>query len=245
MPGVHEPKHSFVERRRPLMTARWSNPLLLTFRAPAELLRPLVHPNLALDEREGQCHVSVVAFEFQDTRLRGRRIPGFVNFSQLNLRTYVRLGNWRGVIHLREYVPSRMVAVVARLKFNEPYHLLDIATHTQSSGDALHVRHAWHDQDTEQFIEITASQASSMPPEDGSVYHFTEHRWGYGTTRSGDVVRYRVEHPHWAIREIRSMTYRMDFGTLFGEEWSILNGTAPDQVTMAVGSAVQMFPPGR
>lgn len=245
MPDALDNQRAFVERRRPLMTARWSNPILLTYRVPADLLGRYVHPDLSLDRWRDHCHVSVVAFEFQDTRLRGRRVPGYVNFSQLNLRTYVRQGDERGVMYLREFVPSKVVAVVARLRFNEPYRTLDISSKTQSIGDALHVEHRWHQQDVDQYIEVTASQTSVIPPEDGSVYHFTEHRWGYGSSRSGGLVRYRVEHPVWAIREIRSVAHRIDFASLFGADLSVLNDHDPVQVTLAVGSAVQMYPPGR
>jgi hypothetical protein len=146
---------------------------------------------------------------------------------------------------MREFVPSKVVAVIARLRFNEPYRTLDIASQTRSTGDALHIEHRWRRHGIDQYIEVTASQASVIPPEDGSVYHFTEHHWGFGSTRSGALVGYRVEHPVWAIREIRSITHHIDFASLFGADWSVLNDHEPARITLAVGSAVQMYPPGR
>lgn len=235
----------FVERRRPFMTARWSNPLLLTYRAPTPLLRRLTHPHLELDEWEGHTHVSLVAFEFQDTRIRGRRVPGFINFSQLNLRTYVRQGDRRGVTYIKEYVPSRVIAVIARLRFNEPYHRLDIASQTEGAGEELKIEHHWHHGGTDQYVQATATQASLMPPDDGSVYHFTEHRWGFGSSRGGALIPYRVEHPVWAVRTLRSIDYRVDFESLYGPDWAFLSNQEPVRTTLAVGSAVQMFPPGR
>lgn len=245
MPDAFENERAFVERRRPFMTARWSNPILLTYRVSPDLLRSYIHPDLTPDPWQGHCHVSVVAFEFQDTRLRGRRVPGFVNFSQLNLRTYVRQGDQRGVTYIKEFVANKVVAVIARLRFNEPYRTLDITSTTRSAGDALHIEHRWRHHDVDQCIEVTASQASVIPPDDGSVYHFTEHRWGYGSTRSGNLVRYRVEHPVWAIREIRSVVHNIDFASLFGADWGGLNDHEPVRVTLAVGSSVQLYPPGR
>ena len=250
-PGVRrvsdpaEAGHPFVERRRPFMTARWSNPILLTYRAPTSLLQRAVHAQLELDEWEGHSHVSLVAFDFQDTRLRGRRVPGFVNFSQLNLRTYVRQGDRRGVTYLREYVPSRVIAVIARLRFNEPYHTLNIASQTSGVGDELHIEHRWTHGGVDQYITVTATQTSVIPPDDGSVYHFTEHRWGFGSNRGGALIPYRVEHPVWAVRTIRSLDYRVDFASLYGPDWAFLSDQEPVRTTLAVGSAVQMFPPGR
>ena len=247
VPDAFENDRGFIERRRPFMTARWSNPILLTYRVPPELVRRHIHPDLSLDSWQGHCHVSVVDFEYHDTRLRGRRLPGFVNFSQLNLRTYVRQGDQRGVTYMREFVPSNVVAVIARLRFNEPYRTLDIASQMRSTGDALHIEHRWRRHGIDQYIEVTASQASVIPPEDGSVYHYYRAPlgiWFYPLRRSRRIPRgaSRVGHQGG---EIRSITHHINFASLFGADWSVLNDHEPVRITLAVGSAVQMYPPGR
>lgn len=187
--------------------------------------------------------MSLVAFEFQDTRLRGRRIPGFVDFPELNLRTYVRQGDHRGVTYIREYVGSKVVAAIARLRFNEPYRMLDISSSTVGAGDAIGIEHRWRIGGTDQSLCVVGSQESVVPREDG--HGFTDHRQGFGVNRKGGVVGYRIEHPTWALREIRSLEYVIDFEALFGPAWAFLNDTSPVQNTLAVGSAVQMFTPGR
>lgn len=208
-------------------------------------MRPLIHPELELDEWEGHAHVSVVAFDFQDTRLRGRRIPGFINFPELNLRTYVRQAGSLGVSFIREYVPSRTVATIARLRYNEPYSTLNIRSRTLGAGDELKVEHTWEKGGAKQHVTVTASQASAIPPTDGPVCHFTEHRWGFGSNRRGQLVTYRVEHPAWAVRDIRTLDYAIDFRSLYGPEWAFLDGEQPSRATLAVGSHIQVFPPGR
>ena len=49
----------------PFLTARWHNLFLATYRVPPALLEP----GLSLDLRGGSAFVSVVAFEFLDTRV--------------------------------------------------------------------------------------------------------------------------------------------------------------------------------
>ncbi len=235
----------FVERRRPFLSARWSNVSLLTYRVPADLLEPYVHPDLVLDRWDGEALVSLVAFDFHDTRLRGRRIPGYVNFPEINLRTYVRHGDRRGVTFLREFVPSRVVAAVARWRYNEPYRALPMHSRTVGTATGLVVEHRWRWSGRSYHLRITASQTSSLPSEDSLAHFLKEHRWGFGRTRQGVLQHYRVEHPVWALRNIRAVDFEVDFGALYGADWGFLNDEAPISALLAVGSAVAVYPPGR
>ena len=75
------------------LTARWSNLCLFTYAVPPALLRSRVPPGLELDRREGlegEAFVSLVAFDFLETRVLGVPWPGFREFPEINLRFYVR-----------------------------------------------------------------------------------------------------------------------------------------------------------
>src|SRR4051812_15030028 len=111
----------------PFLTARWEHLCLFTYSVPPALLEPRLPRGLVLDTRDGQAFVSLVAFAFHDTRVFGIPGPGYRRFSELNLRTYVRHGERRGVIFLREYVPLRLVAWVARTIYNEPYRIAPLS----------------------------------------------------------------------------------------------------------------------
>src|SRR5215831_17753645 len=97
----------------PFLTARWSNLFLATYAVPPSLLWKRLPPGLELDMRDGQAFVSLVAFDFHDTRVLGIPWPGYRNFPELNLRFYVRHGADRGVMFVREFVAQRLVAWVA------------------------------------------------------------------------------------------------------------------------------------
>src|SRR5262249_61064257 len=88
---------------------------------PDAVLTSRLPPGLALDRWEGRAFVSLVAFDFQDTRVRGVAWPGLTRFPEVNLRFYVRAGDSRGVVFVRELVPRRVVALAARLICNAPY----------------------------------------------------------------------------------------------------------------------------
>ena len=112
--------------RRPFLTARWENLLLLNYECPADLLEPLVPRGTALDDWEGTPLVSLVGFMFRDTRVHGIAFPGHRTFEEVNLRFYVRRESEdgdvrRAVVFVRELVPRRIISNVARILYNEPY----------------------------------------------------------------------------------------------------------------------------
>lgn len=91
---------------------------MLNFAVDPALLKPLVPAGTELDFYQGETFVSVVGFLFLATRVRGLSVPFHRNFEEVNLRFYVRApsadGRRRGVVFVRELVPRRAIALVAR-----------------------------------------------------------------------------------------------------------------------------------
>ena len=110
---------------RSFLTAEWRHLAMLNFAVDPKLLEPLIPPGTELDFHDGETFVSVVGFMFLRTRLVGLPIPFHRNFEEVNLRFYVRRrapeGWRRGVVFVRELVPRRAIAFVARVFYDEPY----------------------------------------------------------------------------------------------------------------------------
>src|SRR5579859_5585269 len=120
----------------PFLSANWHNLFLATYAVPPSLLEKRLPPGTELDTRDGHSFVSAVAFQFLDTRVLGIPWPGYRDFAELNLRFYVRHGGERGVVFIREFVPQRLVAWLARVLYNEPY-LAAAVTSRVEDGPAL------------------------------------------------------------------------------------------------------------
>ena len=75
---------------RPFLTARWSNLAILTYAVPPALLASHLPAGLELDSLRGSAFASLVAFDFEDTRVSGIAWPGFRRFPEISLRFYVR-----------------------------------------------------------------------------------------------------------------------------------------------------------
>ena len=118
------------------LTAEWRHLCLFTYAVDPARLAPFIPPGCSLDLRDGQAFVSLVAFDFVNTRVLGVSWPGFRHFPEINLRFYVRHGDTRGVAFIREFVPSRWVAFLARALYNEPYQRAAMTSHVRESEHA-------------------------------------------------------------------------------------------------------------
>jgi hypothetical protein len=214
--------------KRPFLTASWTNLFVITYAVPPETLAPLLSPGLSLDLRDGNAFVSLVAFDFRDTKVMGVSWPGYRNFPELNLRYYVRQGQERGVVFIREIVPQRLVASMARLLYNEPYRVAPLHTSIAESAEAIRVERqlTWHGR--KYHLRVTGSKPASTPHDASDEHFFLEQRWGFGVNRRGRTIVYEVCHPTWEIYPVTSWELDLDW--------------APCNVALAAGSAVTVSP---
>lgn len=227
---------------RAFLTAEWHHVLGATYPADAALLAEHLPRGAQIDELEGSPRVSLVAFGFRRTRVRGIAIPGHMTFPEVNLRFYVRLDGERGVVFIREFVPHHAISIVARLLYNEPYRTIPMAHVAVAERGTLRVRHRFGDGNV---LEARADPSSRVPEPDSPEHWLTHHDLGVGRTRAGDARSYRVEHEPWALHEVRELHAVVDFGALYGPDWAHLAGMEPSHVTLARGSAVRVLPPQR
>ncbi len=111
------PDRTWVQRQS------WLDFLFLHWRVPAEVLRRHVPAELELDLRDGVGWVGIIPFRMSGTTLRGMPdVPGFSEFFELNVRTYVRHGGRRGVHFLSLDADNRVAVRAARSWYGLPYH---------------------------------------------------------------------------------------------------------------------------
>jgi len=185
--------------RRPFLTARWSNLAILTYEVPPALLDPHVPAGLTLDTRGGSAFASLVAFDFQDTRVWGVAWPGLRRFPEINLRFYVRRGNRRGVVFVREFVPQPLVSWLARAIYNEPYLVAPIESGVAEEAPVIVTIRRLHWRGRSHAIQVTGNKPAFKPAEDTEEHFFKEHQWGFGRDRRGRTLVYEVRHPLWEV----------------------------------------------
>lgn len=242
--GESHPSHADGARRRAFLTARWVNLGILTYAIEPRQLLHCLPPGCELDVRDGSAFVSLVAFDFSDTRVLGRRWPGHVNFPEINLRFYVRHEGRRGVCFIREFVPRRMIAILARLFYNEPYRAAVMTSKTMQAGDSLAIEHELNDRGARGTLRVRGRKPAKLAGAETIEHFFKEHDWGFGRTRRGKLLEYRVSHPAWETLAEPVAELNWPWGQLYGPRWEFLAGQEPMSVILALGSAVSVFPRG-
>jgi len=232
--------------RAPFLTARWSNLAIITYDVDPNSLTAYLPPRCALDTIDGRAFASLVAFDFLDTCVLDVAWPGFINFPEINLRFYVRgPGDSRGVSFIRELVPQRSVAQIARSIYNEPYFAVPMTSAIEHSRDRIITNHIAKFAGRSHTIRVSGSIDTYSPLESTREHFFKEHAWGYGTSRDGRLITYEVRHPVWHVYDdpqIESLDW--DFAAIYGEAWSFLKSASPYSIVFAVGSQIAVFPKG-
>lgn len=230
--------------RIPFLTATWSNLVNVTYRVPPELLLDRVPAGVELDVQDGYAFVSLVAFDFLNTRVLGVPWPGFRNFPELNLRFYVKHGQERGVVFYREYVPQRFVAAMARWTYNEPYVAAPMRSRVEQSETNITFELGITELGRESVVRATGRLPAITEADDSLAHYFKEHKWGFGRSHGGRTLRYEVDHPVWQSYPVENLHLDVDFGALYGPKWAFLANETPYITLFAVGSPVAVYPVG-
>ena len=218
---------------------------MLNYEVSPGLLEPFVPRGTKLDHWESHYYVSLVGFQFLKTRVFGLALPGHVNFDEVNLRFYVRREAGgelrRGVVFIREIVPRRAIAFVARTFYNENYLALPMDHDVRASSGGVKAAYRWCLDGEWSRIHFD-SQGLPEPLRDGSQEQFiAEHYWGYAAQPDGGCVEYEVKHPSWRVWQAESTGFEGDVEKLYGPEFAAVLREKPASAFLAEGSQVEVM----
>jgi uncharacterized protein len=230
---------------RVFLTAAWRYLAMLNFRIDPAALAPYVPAGTELDTWNGETLVSVVGFRFLDTRILGVPIPFHRDFDEVNLRCYVRRqvdGTVRrGVTFIREIVPRRAIALVARVAYNEPYIRCPMRSRAPAApavDEPGVVEYAWRLGSRWHTVGLqTTGRAATVDA--GSKEEFiTEHFWGYTPQRDGTTIEYEVRHPSWRVWQVSGASLDCDVASVYGAAFVEALSARPCSAFLAEGSEV-------
>jgi uncharacterized protein YqjF (DUF2071 family) len=231
-----------AEHGPPFLTARWTRLAMLNYEVDPGILRELVPTGTELDLWHGRCFVSVVGFQFLDTRVLGLAIPFHRDFQEVNLRFYVRRivrdEIRRGVVFVKEIVPRRALAWMANALYHEKYVAMPMSHVDATQTEARSLAYEWlHDGASCRLAAVLDGDAR-LPDATSEEAFITEHYWGYTRRRDGGTLEYRVEHPRWRVWNAREPELRCDVARLYGSAFAAHLTARPSSSFVADGSEV-------
>jgi len=183
-----------------LMTQTWHQLLFAHWTIDPSELRSKVPSCFELDLFDGAAWVGVVPFHMSNVAPRGvPSLPWVSRFPELNVRTYVRVGQRPGVYFFSLDAASRVAVKTARALLNLPYQHASMTVH-QTVGE-IHYDSVRTGTAPAEFKGIYKPVGPPFVPVEGSLEYFLTERYClYHLDRGGLPYRLEIHHPPWMLQ---------------------------------------------
>ena len=224
--------------------------MVLNYDVPEEVLLPYLPDGTELDDFQGRHLISVVAFKFENTRLFGiLPVPGASDFNEVNLRFYVRrrvAGEVRrGVVFVREVVPSALMVWGARTFFEEPYEKSAVQVAETPTEGGRNLRYSWGPGTDPCSVQARVEGEPQALQPDSLEEFILEHYWGYNQSVSGKLHEYSVDHPPWLSLKVQHFEAATNLPDYYPARFAEALRQSPSSVIYATGSEVSVSPSSR
>ncbi|MEJ7625740.1 MAG: DUF2071 domain-containing protein [Ferruginibacter sp.] len=228
--------------KKTFLTAEWRKLIIINYEVDQSILKPYLPYKTEIDTWNGKCYISLIGFQFSNTKLKGLRIPFHSDFEEINIRFYVKFkkGNeWkRGVTFIKEIVPKHAITFVANTIYSEKYKTYPTRHQWNINNDFLEIAYSWKHNDAWDSIKVK-TRATPVEILSGSEEEFiTQHFWGYTKVNDNKTSEYQVEHPVWKMYPVLNHEIQVRFEKIYGEEFSFLQDSKPVSVMLAEGSSI-------
>lgn len=187
-----------------VMGQRWHDLLFAHWPLPAEIVSALLPPGLTLDTYDGDAWLGVVPFRMSHVHPRYvTSVPWLSHFPELNVRTYVRVGDKPGVFFFSLDAGNPVAVFLARTLFYLPYFRARMDMATQPGGHTVHYRSVRTHGDAfpARFEGSYGPIGETRQVTPGSFEYWLIERYAlYSADRRGRIYRGEIHHQPWPIQ---------------------------------------------
>jgi uncharacterized protein YqjF (DUF2071 family) len=182
----------------------WQDLAFIHHRVDAAALRPLLPPELTLQEFDGSAWVGVVPFRMGEMMLRTLPAPWLLRgFPELNVRTYVEFGGKPGVWFFSLDTTCRPLIAGARVLYGLPYFRAGMRMRRDGDWIAFEsTRHGGAPGFRGRYRPV-GEAAAAVP---GTFEHWSAERYClYSQRPGGGLVRLEIHHPPWPLQRAEAV----------------------------------------
>lgn len=200
---------------------RWSDLAFLHWPLDPGVLQPLIPTGLELETFDGNAWLGIVPFRMEASRVRLLpAIPGLSDFPELNVRTYVRVGQRFGVWFFSLDAANPVAVRGARTIFNLAYFDASMTVDTRDDIVAYRSHRTHRDAPPADFSAKYAPAGPVYHAQPGTLdYFLTERYCLFHQQQNGDLGYLDVHHLPWPLQ---AATVRIEQNTMaaaFGVTW--------------------------
>jgi uncharacterized protein len=198
------------------MTQTWHNLLFAHWPVAPFAVRRHVPSHLTLDLFDGHAWIGIVPFDMTNVAPRGvPSLPFLSAFPELNVRTYVRVGDRPGIYFFSLDAGRAAAVQAARTLLNLPYHLARMRVTARSDRVDYHARrHA------DGAAAFSATYAPTGPPfvaaVDSLEWFLTERYCLYHSDRRQRPYRLDIHHAPWRLQPATATVMRNTMAAVNG-----------------------------
>jgi uncharacterized protein len=186
-----------------VLTQTWHELLFAHWPVDVALLREKVPAGFAIDVFDGQAWVGIVPFRM--TNVAPRLVPALPwvsAFPELNVRTYVRVGDKPGVFFFSLDAGNPVAVGAARTLLRLPYFSADMTVESASDG-RIHYTSRRLASDREAAFDARYKPIGPpRPPGPGSLEYFLTERYClYAVDHLFKPYRLEIHHAPWPLQE--------------------------------------------
>ena len=200
------------------MHQRWTNLLFAHWPVAADLVRPLLPSSLTLDTFDGSAWVGVIPFHMSNVRPRGvPPLPWVSAFHELNVRTYVRLGDRAGVWFFSLDASNPLAVRAARASVRLPYYDARMQMTQAPDGSVRYRSDRTHRGAPSAAFDATYhAEGKAYHAAPGSLDHFLVERYELFSAAPQGLLSVKIAHPPWPLQRAIARIERNTMGAAAG-----------------------------
>jgi hypothetical protein len=201
-----------------VMRQTWHDLLFAHWPVPLQDVRSKIPARFDVDMFDGTAWVGIVPFRMTNVTLRGLPSwPWFSEFPELNVRTYVCVGNRPGVYFFSLDAGSAIAVRAARIFLNLPYYFSSMQVTSHRSVVAYESRRHGRDDGMAEFNATYEPTGPTFAAARGSLEYFLTERYClYHVNHRGLPYRLEIHHPPWPLQSAEAVFARNSMAAAAG-----------------------------